>query len=855
MRVPVAVSLESRDGSLDKDSKVVNGVVEAKESPVLRKRPGITDNGLIHSGTAQLLYSWNGINAMIGDTLYRGTVATIVSGPGTTAFSPSVSGLRFDAQEVGASAATQLLMVKNRTQGWTVDQTGAKSSISFPAGIGSVTYPVASLTRSGTTATASLAVDPGLSVGDSITVAGAGQSAYNITATVTAVTPYSSTPATTVPISSLTRSGTTATAVADTPHGLTNGSSYAISGASQTAYNITATVTVVDDFTFTYPVTVTAEAPATPATGSPALANQSWSVTGLVNVRTDGSVTAATTTHHDFVVGDSITVSGDPGGATNGTWTVASVTSSTGFTFNVSTTGMLYSTGNVITFAITHTAPAVSSITRSGSTATLTTASTHHFSAARTVTVSGCSQSQYNKTFIPLSASGSTITYTVTVTAEQPTSPATGTPVVTTSSGSVTNATVSYTVAGSPTTPATGTITLTANFGTVPGIPYIDGYFFVMDTNGVMWASAIDDPTSWPALNNLTAQNRNGAGKALGRTQNYLVAFKEWSTEFFYDAKQLNFPYLPVDNGFTEVGCASGESVAYLDGNAFWIAQVKENGRSVYMMSGLQQQKISTPDVDRILDADGLTTVYAYGVKLGGHSYYVLTLESSEITLVYDLTSQSWYQWTSLTAGSAATVSSITASGSVATITTATAHGVSDGDPVLISATGYSQIFQASYVSSTVFTVASTALVGLTGSITATPYTSSYFAFTKSCDYAGASLLLHETNGHLYQFNTSAYQDAGVPIDLFFRTARMDGGSTEVKTMSRCTVIGDAIADTMMLRQSDDDCQTFSAYRPVDLSLERPSLRRLGKFRRRTIEGRHVGNTNPRIEALELEIP
>lgn len=65
-------------------------------------------------------------------------------------------------------------------------------------------------------------------------------------------------------LSSLTRSGTTATATTAVPHKLATGMTTTISGATQTAYNVSAQVTVTGANTFTYQV---AGAPVTPATG------------------------------------------------------------------------------------------------------------------------------------------------------------------------------------------------------------------------------------------------------------------------------------------------------------------------------------------------------------------------------------------------------------------------------------------------------------------------------------------------------------------------------------------------------------------------------------------------------------
>lgn len=70
----------------------------------------------------------------------------------------------------------------------------------------------------------------------------------------------------TISISSLTRSGSTATATTTSEHNLATGVSVTMAGASQSEYNITATISVISNTEFTYQVSGT---PTTPATGSP----------------------------------------------------------------------------------------------------------------------------------------------------------------------------------------------------------------------------------------------------------------------------------------------------------------------------------------------------------------------------------------------------------------------------------------------------------------------------------------------------------------------------------------------------------------------------------------------------------
>ena len=379
-----------------------------------------------------------------------------------------------------------------------------------------------------------------------------------------------------------------------------------------------------------------------------------------------------------------------------------------------------------------------------------------------------------------------------------------------------------------------------------------------MDENAVIYNSTLSDPTAWNALDFISANIEPGSGVAIAKAQNYLIALKSWSTEFFYDAANpVGSPLSPVMNAFTLIGCASGDSVASIDGTIAWVSKTRQKGRAVHIMAGLEQQKVSTPDIERILNADALTNVYAYGVKISGHTFYVLGLKDSGITLVYDFTSQSWALWTSMTAQATKPCTIVSADG-VATVTCA-AHGYSDGDPVTIAGASqaeYNGTQQVRYVDANTFkfAISGSPASPATGTITATGYDETYFKFTKYVYCAGRDLVLHETTGELCEITEAVYQDSGKPINFVARTGKIDGDSIERKTNSQLKVIGNKIGGIAMVRWSDDDYTTNSAYRPIDLSSEQARLSRLGSFRRRSYELRHVGNTPVQVAALELDI-
>lgn len=468
----------------------------------------------------------------------------------------------------------------------------------------------------------------------------------------------------------------------------------------------------------------------------------------------------------------------------------------------------------------------ISALTSVTTTATATTSAAHGLSVNDTVVIAGASPVAYNGSYTVLTVPDTTH--------------------------------FTYTFAGG-TSPATGTITATGGKVTVPGIVFLDGYFFVMSTRGIIFNSDLNDASAWNALDYLTAQIEPGDGVALAKSQNYVIAFKEWSTEFFYDAANATgSPLSTVGNGFTLIGCASGDSVANLDGTLFWVSKTRQKGRGVYMMEGLNQMPISTPDIERILNLSTLATVYSYGVKIAGHAFYILTMTDLNMTIVYDMISKTWAQWSSLTAGTPTSVTSITLSGTTATVT-ATAHGLSDGDPTNIAGAvqaAYNGIKSISYVDANTFTFQTTAgtTTPATGTITQTPYTETYFKYTKYVNALSRDLVQHETNGTLCELTDTAYADVGNPVNVMVRTGKFDGGNTNFKAFARLEIIGNKVDGTAYARYSGDDYVTNSKYRAIDINQDRSAINRLGSDRRRSFEIKYLDSTSLQLAAIDIDV-
>lgn len=394
---------------------------------------------------------------------------------------------------------------------------------------------------------------------------------------------------------------------------------------------------------------------------------------------------------------------------------------------------------------------------------------------------------------------------------------------------------------------------------TVPGIVYLDGTYYVMDNTGKIFGSDLDNPLSWTALNVISMNASPDNPVAIAKHLTYVAAFGTFSVEFFYDAgNPLGSPLLPVTSAYLDVGCAAAGSIVNCNNTVFFMGVTRQKGRSIYMFEGVQPKVVSNEYIDRILNADSLATIYSFTIKISGHIFYVITLKASGITLAYDTTSGQWAEWTSLTAGSSKSVTSLTNINGTATATV-TSHGYSSGQVVTIaggvpSAYNGTFIINVTGVNTFTYPVATSTASPATGTITSVGYTESFFNGVTYTSIGTFDVVQGETDGIVYQLDPSYTNDNGVPIRYFIRTPKLDAGNINRKFYTYLNVVGDKVSATAYVRYTDDDYQTFSTFRPVDLSSARSRINRLGNGRRRAFEVVNADSQLIRLESLEVDI-
>lgn len=208
--------------------------------------------------------------------------------------------------------------------------------------------------------------------------------------------------------------------------------------------------------------------------------------------------------------------------------------------------------------------------------------------------------------------------------------------------------------------------TITVNYPTpnTTDLAYMDGYFFVLKTDGTLWNCDVDTPGTWNIAKFITTQQYNGAGVGLAHQNNIMIVFTDRATAMFYDnANSAGSPLNLYEQAVQQYGCASQNSIAADEQYVVWVSNSGNGGYAVIRMDGIGAFKpISTPPIERMLRAEGtsISACKAVNMRIAGKFFYILHLSSASRTFVYDYAEDLWVEWEAAAGGTVWPIVSVT---------------------------------------------------------------------------------------------------------------------------------------------------------------------------------------------------
>jgi hypothetical protein len=170
-------------------------------------------------------------------------------------------------------------------------------------------------------------------------------------------------------------------------------------------------------------------------------------------------------------------------------------------------------------------------------------------------------------------------------------------------------------------------------------VEYLDGYMLFREPDtGRFFSSDLGSVSAYTSTMFATAEGSPDALLGMKVDHRNIVLFGERTVELWENTGVSGFPFERMINGFVEIGCINGKTVAKGDNSVWWVA----DDYTVRRLDGITPLRVSTHAVEQWLRDVTLVSLRAYFYSLEGHLCYVLT--APEGCFVFDVTTQLWHE-------------------------------------------------------------------------------------------------------------------------------------------------------------------------------------------------------------------
>jgi hypothetical protein len=175
---------------------------------------------------------------------------------------------------------------------------------------------------------------------------------------------------------------------------------------------------------------------------------------------------------------------------------------------------------------------------------------------------------------------------------------------------------------------------------------FLDGYAFIMTSDGLIYNSDLNSITAWTASNFLSANEYPDKGVGLIRFRNTILAFGKESMEVYRNAgNAAGSPLSRIPEYSQLIGCISADAITSIKDTVFFCGSTKQGVISLYSYNGQTPVPISPPEINAQLTLAGPTNVTITSMSFYGRHFVVC--QALNTTFVYCIEENNWHEWSS----------------------------------------------------------------------------------------------------------------------------------------------------------------------------------------------------------------
>lgn len=175
---------------------------------------------------------------------------------------------------------------------------------------------------------------------------------------------------------------------------------------------------------------------------------------------------------------------------------------------------------------------------------------------------------------------------------------------------------------------------------------HLDGYAFIMTTDGRIWNSDLSSLTAWTATSFISANMSPDKGVGLSTYKNKIVAFGKESIEFFENvANPVASPLQRIPELFIRLGSPNQNLITNIEDTIIFVASSSGGSYGVYLLENYQPKKVSYSEIDSLLSQVGINNFTASVIRLWGKPLFIL--HSTNRTYIFSPEDSLWFEWSS----------------------------------------------------------------------------------------------------------------------------------------------------------------------------------------------------------------
>lgn len=183
------------------------------------------------------------------------------------------------------------------------------------------------------------------------------------------------------------------------------------------------------------------------------------------------------------------------------------------------------------------------------------------------------------------------------------------------------------------------------DFAGADAVHFIAGSYIFNKTGTSQFQATDPYSMTLQALWFATAEGSPDALVTIAVTNQEVWLFGTETVEVWTNDGNAGFPYSRVPGVFIEEGCAAKNSVSEMGGSIFWLSSSIEGQGMVFRTAGLVARRISDHSLEQeIATYPTIDDAISYTYQQEGHSFYVLTFPTQNVTWVYDTATETWHQ-------------------------------------------------------------------------------------------------------------------------------------------------------------------------------------------------------------------